>query len=718
MESEVVSIKDELFRIDPDAFVFEELNIEDYMSKVKATPSLGFNAHQRLYTALRMFGASESRKPWNIPRWNFLDYKVEKRGKPTFGAIYGHEKAANQFMEYLHAAIVKPQFMGKAILFYGPTATAKTNLVEIMADTLDAYGTLPQGEIYSVQFDVSEHSDMFGGLKTIRCPAHENPLNFVKLSEAGEFFANINQEMVAWQQISANHTRCPSCSHVISELKKEKINFYDIMKVIKLNPFTEVKAYETRPKDIKSYDSAEIFGGSVDFARFAQLGGRRNNPLVLNFGRMGGMIEGFSSQRHITKFSEMYKNAEDTKFLDSLLDVIHSRTVVPNGHTVYLDTVMIGTTNLSEYEGARRNANLAEYLQRRIHPIEMSSLLVMDDLTKALNSRVYGGNNGLHIPPQFVSNFLSVLGVVSALDEPESELKISLLQKAKIYNGEVPHGVEKELQAIHEELIRIAHNKPFGQKTEGIKYGLPFTFYQDLLSVLTTKAQAVPLEIRSGLKDKRYENGCIALLPFQRTLEDVVNGYDGINDDTRGRIISQALPIALDEYKTACVQDVRRAILGEETIVNIAVKYLTQAYAEATGRNSYTTAKGLEEHIDDKFLGDVEKLSGVRNPSEFRTMTANNVKYRKGDFSNASQMYNALARAMIKENPTFRRAMEQYAQDYILPGKTKDVTVLFSETNTELLKSLYAMGYCRICASAAISIASESRTHTGGCGHR
>ncbi len=711
MSKEVVEVDEEYLRLNPDSFVPEQMGLDDFQKKLQEYPSLGFNAFQRLYSSLRMFGVSEHKKHWNIPRWNFLDYRVRVGGRRTFGGIYGHEKAANTFMEHLEYAIRNPESQGKAILLYGPTATSKSNFVEILSDTLDAFATFPQGEIYSVRFNVKEFTKQFGGLSSINCPAHETPLNFLGFEESEQLIDDINAKKPLWQHVHANHTRCPSCSWTINTLKENGVtDFRKNIEVIKLNPFSDVQRYELRVQNLKSFNSPELFGGQINMGRLARFDSNRH-PLVVDFGRIGGTIDGFSSQRHLTSFSEMYKNPEDTKFLESLLDVVYNQNIKPTGFEVALDTVFIGTTNLNEYESARTNPSFAEYLQRRIEPIEMSSILIIDDLAKALKMRVFKDGDSMHVPPQFIKSLISTMGVLAALDAPESDLKIDLLQKAKIYNGEIPHGVEKQLEPLLEELIRFSHDKPFGQRTEGILYAVPFSFYGDLPKAFKKEIKIFPSDLKSELADERFSDGCVGLLPLQRSLESIVRRYDGVNDDTRARILDEALILAFSEYKKQTAADVRKAVLGEETIKSLAVAYLAQAYSDYTGNKSFKTLKGLEERIDEQFLKDVEKYSGVSNSKEFRSSLANNILYRKNHYGGQinNDMFRRLATDLLSENPTFRRALEGYAQITMMPATKSDITVTYSDSNSGLMKSLYAAGYCKTCASAALGIQRETR---------
>jgi len=709
---EVVFLPDDVIRIDPDSFQRREMSLNEYIEHFIQYPSVAFNAYQRLYAALRMFGSEESSKPWKPKRWKFLDDRIEspwKRGGATSPFeiyLYGIEEPVNEIMRYLEEATINTDAQARFFILIGPPSSAKTDLINLMSYTLDGFGTLPEGELFTVKFNLQDYSHLFYGLEEIVCPAHENPLNFVPRDRAKELIKKVNERVhpdYKWREIRLTQSRCPSCQYIIQKLKNHGISWEDKISVVNLLPQEDVAMEEFRPTAEKAYDPQRIFGGSVNMSRFAKILSK-DHPLVIDFG-IGGGIDRPSPQHHIVHFSEMYK-AHELGLLDEILDLISSRNLKVLGkYDVGIDSVIFGTTNLEEYGKVSSLPRLGEYLKSRSYKIPMGYLLVIDDLAQALKKRIFekmSVNRNIHVPPHYVERFLATLGVLSTLDEPPSEMKITLLQKALIYNGEVPYGLERDLEEIREELRREARAKPMEELTEGIKYGLPFRFYQDLVAKLMLALERIPERAKAEILDERYK-GCLSMINIMRFYDEVIRTYDGINAETRRRIVDMRTPsgknepaqLALNEsyelYVQSVIRDVNRAILGEERILNLAVKYLAQVYESELGKKEYKDQSGRVVPIDYKFLDDVEKAAGIVNKSEFRKHFAAHVKYRLPDFSSAKYPMRELARKLLEEDHLFRRAIENYAMENVLPSMIEDVSIAYSPANEAVMQELYKL---------------------------
>jgi predicted Ser/Thr protein kinase len=727
---EVVFLPDDVIRIDPDKFERKEITLDEYLELFQQYPSLGFDAYQRLYAALRMFGTEESTKPWKPKRWKFLDDRIESPWKragatsPFEIYLYGIEEPVNEIMRYLEEASINRDAQSRFFILIGPPSSAKTDLINVMSYTLDGFGTLPEGELYTVKFNLEEVSQLFYGLEEVICPAHENPLNFVPRDKVISLLKKVNEEVhpdYKWREIKFTYWRCPSCQYIIQKLKRHGISWEDKISVVNLLPQVDVAAEEFRPTAEKAYDPAKIFGGSINMSRFAKVLSK-DHPLVLNFG-IGGTIDGPSPQHHIVHFSEMYK-AHEVGLLDEVLDLISSRNLKVGGkYDVVIDSVIFGTTNLEEYGKISSLPRLGEYLKSRSYKIPMGYILIMDDLAKALKKRVFekmSKSRNVHVPPHYVERFLAPLGVLSTLDLPESEMKITLVQKALIYNGEVPYGLERELEEIREELRRAARAKPMEELTEGIKYGIPFRFFQELPAKLMLALDKIPEKAKAEISDPRYK-GCLSMINIKNFYDEIIRTYDGINSETRRRIVDMRTPteknepveLALDEsyelYIQSIIMDVNKAILGEERILNLALKYLAQVYESELGRMEYRDPSGRITPIDYKFLEDVEKAAGVTNKSEFRKHFANHVKYRLSDFKSEKYPMKELAASLLKEDSLFRRAIENYAMENVLPSMIEDVSLAYSPANEPVMQELYKLGYCKACASIALQIAALRR---------
>lgn len=729
----------DVIRIDPDNFRRKIYSLNEFENLLETYPSLGFNSFQRTYAALRMFGKEKSNKSWKPDRWKFLDDRVEapwKRGgatKPFEIYLYGVEEAAHSIMKYLEEGSVRRDAQGRICLLIGPPSSGKTDLINLISYTLDAYSTLPHGEVYTVRFNLEDYSKYFGGLEKILCPSRDKPLSFYERDKANQIVERINKNLKPeerWKKLNVEFTRCPSCRYVINTLQNNGVDDWrDLIEVVNLRPGEEVVTFEFRHTDEKAYDSKRIFGGDINLDRF-NIFLDKNHPLVLNYG-IGGRINGPSPQRHIVHFSELLK-ARELGLLDQILDLITSRNLKVNETwDVQLDCVIFATTNLEEYGKVVTSPKLAEYFTTRTKRVEMGYLTVIDDLAEALKKRVFSSltrENGIHVPPHYVERFLAPMAVMATLDDPSSDFKITILQKALIYNGEVPYGIERKVDELYKELITAAKSHPMHELSEGIKNGIPFRFFQDLPAKFIEYLEKIPKDQIEDLLDERFY-GCLSLIDPLPFFDFIIRSYDGITTDTRRRLVDMRAPterkepisLALNEaydklYTEAIVRDVNKALVGEKTIINIGVRYLSQVYEYKLGRSSYfDPITGKQTRIDENFLKDIEKFSRVVNPEKFREQMANYVIYRltekKSYSENRKSEMESLVEQLIDQNPTFRQAIERYAIEKILPdlSKASDISTLYSAANENVMKELYKMGYCKSCASYALRVAGKLR---------
>jgi len=109
-------------------------------------------------------------------------------------------------------------------------------------------------------------------------------------------------------------------------------------------------------------------------------------------------------------------------------------------------------------------------------------------------------------------------------------------------------------------------------------------------------------------------------------------------------------------------------------------------------------------------LKKIEEAAGVTNSSEFRKSLAHNVQYRKEEYNKEDGYYDYLAKKLIEENVTFRRAIENYAIKELLPRQVNDVSTAYSPMNKELIAGLKKLDYCNACANHAVQLAVQMRS--------
>ncbi|MCS7123387.1 MAG: hypothetical protein RMJ17_02330 [Candidatus Aenigmarchaeota archaeon] len=732
----------------------KQISINEMIELLKKYPSLGFDAYQRLYAAIKMFGRTIEKNKY---RWRVLDYPIiEQIVSEDVGPLYGIEKEFDMIVNYLKGASEGGSERARLLALFGDVGSGKTSTVRLLDRALSAYGTFNEGEVYTVFFDLNKllnsvnndstkvevgkfiNERIPGNIRQILCPAHENPIStLLGLSYAGIIEEDINKiideinsrEKYQWRKLKKEIRTCPHCEFIfglLSDIKesfnvdvREAIRFVNL-KTYDRNP--EVKTVDFRIPDKRSVIRTEAFEGSIHMGRMAELGGNREHPLVLNFG-LAGEIDKPSSQRGILHMTELLKSDQD--MIKQLLDFVQDHTLYlgTRGISVYLDAVFISTSNLDELKSIRRE--VVKTIEDRMYKVVFPHPTCIDDVGKALKERVFG-NVSYHIPPYFIERLLSIIFVLSTLEEPmeikisDKPVKLNLVEKALLYNGEIPPGLEVDLVYLAQELKRIAESKSILERKEGI-IGISMRLMFELSSVLRYEIN----KIVSANKDK-YKP-CVAIL--QREYPEGIRGF--LSDffktylkeeetETKKRIIEEILPLVFDPnekyglYLPYIARDVQKALVGEEAIMDVAISYVSmiRAIVKKTKRFIHPLSQ-KEGVVDENFLKKIEEYGKLS--SSYRENFAQRFDIRlrerlklQGD-KNEKDVFIDLIKDLLKEERDFARAIEEYVIRQFISEKARDISSVYNPQNEVLVNNLIKIGYCSECASYAISVASELR---------
>ncbi|MFH8110207.1 MAG: hypothetical protein QXE42_02080 [Candidatus Aenigmatarchaeota archaeon] len=741
-------------------FKRKKLSIDEMLNLLKNYPSLGFNAYQRLYAAVKMFGRIGD-------RWRILDYPIINPyvDKTKVGALYGIEKEFDSIVNYLKGASEGRHEKRKLLALFGDVGSGKTNTVNLLSEALSAYGTFPEGEVYTVVFDLNEFQKSIkdeslredigkfinekipGDVRVIQCPAHENPLStLLTLSmeeiideDINEIIQEINSnEKYEWKKLNVVSTPCPHCSFVIelfgeileenrdnieriSEIKeaiRKSISFINL-KTYGVNP--EVTTVEFRIPDKRSEVRTIAFEGSFSLERVGKLGSKEH-PLVINLG-LAGEIDKPSCQRGILHLTELLKSDED--MIKQLLDFVEDHVIrIGNRNlSAYLDTVMISTSNLDELMKIREK--ITKTIEDRMYKVVYPHPAIIDDVEKALKERIFVGET-YHIPPHFL-RLLSIIFVLSTLEEPteikigSKSVKMSLIEKALLYNGEVPLGMEGDAAILVQELRRIAENKDIRERKEGL-VGISMRLMQDLASYLRGEVEKV---CRKN-SEKGYKH-CVAILEneypdgIKGFLADFFNTNLGKEEDrdTRNRIIQDILPVVFEPnekyglYLSHLASDVRRAIVGDEKIIEVAITYISMIMAAVKKDSVFVhPIRGTQHVVDEKFMESIEKYMGVSSSYRENFVAKFNYQLRamKKLYGTEKEAMLNFIKDFLEEEKNFRKAIEEYTVRQYISEIARDISSVYNPRNEELVgKLVKEFGYCNECAQYAINIASKLR---------
>jgi predicted Ser/Thr protein kinase len=171
--------------------------------------------------------------------------------------------------------------------------------------------------------------------------------------------------------------------------------------------------------------------------------------------------------------------------------------------------------------------------------------------------------------------------------------------------------------------------------------------------------------------------------------------------------------------------DVNIALLGNETMVNTAAKYIAMVFAMDKSERKYIDPKTRQsQNINEEFVKKIDALSGIRSPKDFRTAYAQAHRYRMGTPESNITDVKQLAAVLLQEQNTFRDVIQAYVTREILPRNVDNISTAYSPDNDKLVKTLMEGGemlglppgerYCKACANLAINAAAVFRQKAEG----
>jgi serine protein kinase len=342
-----------------------------------------------------------------------------------------------------------------------------------------------------------------------------------------------------------------------------------------------------QPKDEKNQDATELTG-DINY-RQVSFFGSDSDSRAFNFD--GEFCVG---NRGMIEFIEALKLAQE--FLYDLLGATQERQIKPKKFAqIMIDEAIIAHTNNPEYERLKNNQYM-EALRDRTVKIDVPYLTEWNDEIKVLEQDYGKGKVRQHVAPHTLQ--IAALWNVLTRLEDDKEGKLDLVQKAKLYNGQM-------LPSYTEDSIKELRDK---YPEEGMTRGVSARYTQDKISNCLSNnyeyinAFMVLNEIREGLEGS-------SLI----TKKDDVGRYHACID------------LAVKEYDEIVKDEVRRALVGdEEAIVRLCTNYIDNLMAyikKSRVKNPFT---GREEPANERLMRSIEEKIevGDNQVDDFRRMIA------------------------------------------------------------------------------------------------
>jgi serine protein kinase len=605
---------------------FKKLNwtgsFDDYLKIVYDNPKTPRNSYQRLYDMVMSHGVSK----FTYCKREYTTYNFFSTGDDI--AIFGLEEQLMEFVDVLKSAAKGYGPERRIILLHGPVGSAKSTIVTQLKKGLEKYSETEEGALYSFSWLIprDDNPEM---MEVIDCPMNEEPLKLLPIEVRQKVIDDLNKQLPADEyKIKIDGNLSP-----LSEFYQKKLlDIYDgdYLKMLEhvqvrrvtLSEKNRVGIGTFQPKDEKSQDATELTG-DINYRKLAAYGSE-SDPRAFDFNG-----EFLISNRGMIEFQEVLKL--QTEFLYDLLGATQEHRVKPKRfNQVPIDEVIIGHTNNAEFEKLKNN-KFMEALRDRTIKIDIPYLIRINEERKVYDHFYNKNTVHKHIAPH-TTEIAAMFAVVSRLEEP-SKGDMTIIQKAKLYNGQSVHGFTDE----HiKEMMEEAPN-------EGLLQGVSARFIQNQFS----NAIVNP---RMGTKSLN------PFMLFAQFREGLKNFTGFKNEETRAELFER-LELVEKEYDRIVKREVQQALSSsEEAIKALCANYIDNIVAYINDEKVVNPITNKEEEANEKLMRSIEEKIGiaVAMKDDFRREIMNYMgsmaaKGKTFEYDSNEQLYKALEKKLFED---------------------------------------------------------------------
>lgn len=676
---------------DPETYIKhnEIIPFEVYINKVIENPKLIRTSSQRIYEMI----SSKGYEPIEIDGETLYRYNFFTKPQNPKYAISGIEKPIHKLIETLRGAANASGPNERIILLVGPVGSAKTTIVKIIKQGLEAYTKTDDGALYSIEWDLKDEKgdSIFNDLpKQKPCSVHDDPFKLIPNQNRQTIVETLNKNLrenakknneILTYEFQSDGSVCPSCNNIFHRLLEHyKGNINEVWKHIKakrvlLDEDTRVGLTTYEPKDEKTHQAGELTG-AVNLNKLMKLG-RDSDPQAFDFDG-----ELCLSNRGLAHFDEFLKLPKE--MLHILLTAAQDRKYkAPKLAQIAFDGFLIGTTNMPDWDAVKKNRFL-EAIRNRIIAIPTPYNGKINDEMKIYNKSFLRSaeRTNVHVSPHTVW-LASMWAVMTRLAEPKGN--ITMVQKALLYNGE-------ELKDFtRSEILQMKRDVP--EEANELKKGIsPRTIENALSSALS----------HPDVSDPKTGSRCVSPYLVLDSLEaELTTGIADVTQQEKDKYKSMLKDVE-NELDLKLKKDVHKAIAGDEKAVeNLFNSYKANVIAwRKKERVENKITKRMEEP-DEALMRAVEDKLGVTD--------ANRTEYRKGLIERIGMAPSDRPFAH-KTDESLRRALEdvlieKYSDIKSLPDTSSEAASPEQKKQLQIIKSRLTekFAYCEHCADIALA---------------
>ena len=591
----------------------------DYLDIVHENPYTIRNAHQRLYDMIMSHGVEE----FNFCRRDYTLYNFfSNMGEVP---IFGLEESLMQFIDLLRSAAYHYGPEKRVLLLHGPVGSSKSTIVTAIKKGIEQYSKADDGALYSFSWRVEED----GVEKIIPCAMNEEPLKVLPRHVRDEILKKLNKQLPKDNYI----LRLDGPLNPKNEYYRKKLlDKYDgdytamldhvIVRRIILSEKDRVGIGTFQPKDEKSQDATELTG-DINYRLLAQYGSE-SDPRAFDFDG-----EFLIANRGVIEFQELLKL--QTEFLYDLLGATQEHRVKPKRfNQIPIDEVIIGHTNNAEFEKLTNN-KFMEALRDRTIKIDVPYLLRVSQEQNIYDHFYNKKSVHKHIAPH--TTYLAALfAVISRLRE-SSKHDMSIIQKAKLYDGKNVHGfTDEHVKEMMEE-----------EPDEGLTLGISARFIQNQFS--------------NAIVNPRMGSKSINPFMLFAQVREGLKTYTGFKNEDHKKEMFARLELVEKEYDRIVKREVQQALSSsEEAIKALCTNYIDNIVAYINEERVKNPITGKDEDPDEKLMRGIEEKIGIASgmKDDFRREIMNYMgslaaKGKVFSYDSNEQLYKALEKKLFED---------------------------------------------------------------------
>ncbi|KJS33212.1 MAG: hypothetical protein VR64_03090 [Desulfatitalea sp. BRH_c12] len=626
------------------------------------------------------------------------DFSIFRRGKKHVIGMYDE---INSFVSYVKDAAENGSSKEMAFVLVGEPGNGKTFFVEFLCAQYRAFLTHPKNRKYTFRFNGMNNLGNYGRLTFIESQTYEDPIILAMnlFDDPDENKAFLSREIgfsdKAIDTLYDNYRPMGACSSYIwNDIRQyadgdldKMLSMVDIIPV----PLTESLGTVTGkyPAKDKITSSAVDLLGEESIQRLLHIADT-NNPYRFDL-RRGALARVAGGGIHFA--DEIYKNKKD--LVQVYLGVIQNRSIEIDGYKWPIDTLIIATSNNSEFNRFLAEKEEAPIVDRcRICYVSHNTNYKMQ---KELTSYAIGTEarttlmrEALHQDPN-LNYAASTTAVLTRL--PRSE-KLTPIETMKLAAGEVAG--EKSIKALAEVIDTLNQEtditKRFGQKGLGQR----------------NLGRAIQLLTESS---ETNEGQCMVAYDVFKAIERIILDYVTEPND-RAKYLED-LKIAKSLYRERIMTEMFNAYMDEplairKDVLNY-VNMIIGADAENLGPDKMWKYKDPQTgelralKIDDRFIKSVEERLGLKT-EEQRDTFRTSIRKIYGQKISVDPNYDFM------DNLELVKAVTDVRLKSDIAGAGSLIGALANRTNEENQKlydrmvttMLHKLGYCRTCAQKTI----------------